>query len=378
MCKNKSFKKVVSAVAIVCALQFLCFQDMEVVALGKTTEETNYKDNIVTTNGRDLRGKFKKDSSLCKKLLYDRESDTGKISSKIEQELNEEGIFDDQIESMSEEMLDGIENHDILEAVNLYYQVDKEGDLEIITPEKVDEVISEQYDTELEKVNEDGLLKKIFSSWNVKASAATKAYNYSKNSVNSGVLQQGIMVTTTDEKGVLRVWYQATWLSSPHCRGIDICGVCTGFGTPEVSTIDTSYYYNYTVTDVSPKGGTVEHKEKTVTPKTYTKTNGVIVSQNLFSQWSKIESSTWYPFSMTLKEYIKIEYDLYIPSSRYKDRNVIVADYWHKKDSTTYDISPTFSSDGSISLGLTATQNSTYKHISPNLAENFTYSSSTK
>lgn len=312
--------------------------------------------------------------------MYDREKETGILNSEKEEKLNELGIFDDQIESMNQETIDNIEKHEIVDASNEYYQVDEQkGTLVRIGAERIDKVIGEQYKDEIEKVSSNGILSHIYNLWNPKAKAATiRGYDYSKKSVNSGILQQGVMVTTTGETGKLRVWYKATWITSPHCRGIDICGVYTSFGTPLVDTINTTYYYDYTVRDISPRGSVVRHEKNTVIPNYYYKSNGVIVSQNLYSQWKKIEASTLYPFAYTLDEYIQIEYDLAIPKSKYKDYNMVLADYWHKKDSTTYTINPTFSSDGTISLGLSSDKTSTYIHISPNLAANFTYSSGNK
>lgn len=370
---NKKSRNIVSFIAVICMIQFSCIQNTHIYAAMKSSK---MYDSMIS-NGRNLLHNFKKDSSLCKKLLYDKQEDTGLIDSSKEEELNEMGFFDSQIESMDQETIQNIENHEVVQAANVYYQVNEKKELIQMSQDKIDTVISQKYKKQIQKVDSDDSSNWFDKLWNTKAKAATKAYDYSKKSVNSGVLQQGVMVTTTGEKGILRVWYQATWLESPHCRGIDICGVSVKYGTPVTRTVNTEYYYNYKVHN-KYSGQLIQHKEKTVTPKYYIKNNGVIVSQNLFSQWSKIQSSNWEPFKMSLNEYIKIEYDISIPSSNYRDLNLVVADYWHKKDSTTYQFNPSFSADGSISLGLSSSQTSTYTHIAPNLAENFTYTSGNK
>lgn len=333
--------------------------------------------NIMSGNGRNLFDTFKEDSPLCKKLIHERQKDTGLIDSSKEEKLNEMGFFDSQIESMDKETIDNIENHEVVQAANVYYQVNDKNELVELSSDKIDAVILKKYKSQIEKIDSKGYLSRLNSLWNMKAKAATKAYDYSNKSVNSGVLQQGVMVTTTGEKGILRVWYQATWLESPHCRGIDVCGVSVKYGTPVVNSVNAEYYYNYQVHNTVSKQR-IKHEEKSVVPNYYVKNCGVIASQNLYSQWNRIETSNWYPYKMSLDEYIKIEFDISIPSNRYKDLNLVTADYWHKKDSTTYQINPSFSSDGTISLGLSSSQTTTYTHVAPNLAENFTYTSGNK
>lgn len=370
---SKKSSKIVSFIAIICMIQFLCIQNTHIYAAMKPSKIFD----SMYSNGRNLFNNFKKDSSLCKKLLYDKQEDTGLIDSSKEEELNEMGFFDSQIESMDKETIHNIENHEVVEAANVYYQVNEKNELVKMSSEKIDTIISKKYKSQIQNVDSEDYLSWLDKLWNIKAKAATKAYDYSNKSVNSGVLQQGVMVTTTGEKGILRVWYQATWLESPHCRGIDICGVSVKYGTPVAKTVNAEYYYNYKVHN-NVTGQLIKHEENTVIPKYYVKNTGVIASQNLYSQWSKIQSSNWYPYKMSLNEYIKIEYDISIPSDNYKDLNLVIADYWHKKDSTTYQINPSFSTDGSISLGLSSSQTSTYTHIAPNLAENFTYTSGNK
>lgn len=366
-------RKVICFIAIICMIQFLCIQNTRVYAAKMPVKA--YK--AIFSNGRNLFESFKEDSSLCKKLIYDRQEDTGLLDSSKEEELNEMGFFDSQIEKMDKETINNIQNHEVLEAANVYYQVNDKEELVKMSSDKIDSVISKKYENQIKKVDSRGYISQLNKLWNMKAKAATKAYDYSKKSVNSGVLQQGVMITTTGKQGILRVWYQATWIESPHCRGIDICGVSVKYGTPVVSTVNTEYYYNYKVHNTYTTQ-LIQHEEKTVVPKYYIKNNGVIASQNLYSQWSKIQSSNWTPYKMSLNEYIKIEYDVSIPSDKYKDLNLVVADYWHKKDSTTYQFNPSFSSDGTISLGLSSSQTSTYTHVAPNLAENFTYTSGNK
>ncbi len=366
-------KKVLSVFTVISMIGFMCEQNIDSYAIEKNAKN-KYQDLIIS-NGRNLCDKFKSDSALCKKLLYDKEHDTGILDEKKEQMLNEMGIMDQQLVSMDKKTIDSIENHEIISAVNVYYQVNSEGLLEKISADEIDEIASQTYENEIKKVKSDSILNKL---WNSKAKAADRAYNNSRNDVNSGVLQQGIIVSTSNQSGVLRVWYKAEWLSSPHCRGIDICGVSTKYGTPLVDTVSVSHFYDYRVTNTTPRGHEVQHDSKTVVPKYYYNTRGVIATPNLYSSWSKIKSSNWYPYKMSLKEYIVIEYDLAIDKKNYKSTNMIIADYWHKKDTTTYQINPSFSSDCTISLGLTSQQEKTYTHVSPNLAANFTYSSGNK
>ena len=77
--------------------------------------------------------------------MYDKEHDTGILDEKKEQMLNEMGIMDQQLVSMDKKTIDSIENHEIISAVNVYYQVNSEGLLEKISADEIDEIASQTY-----------------------------------------------------------------------------------------------------------------------------------------------------------------------------------------------------------------------------------------
>lgn len=100
------------------------------------------------TNGHNLLDKYDRSSSLCKKLKYDYNINTGVLNKDVEKNLNSIGIFDSEIEDMDDRLLNSLNKCDEYSIAVTYYEENSDGVWVDMDSSDIDDYI-EEYSEEL-------------------------------------------------------------------------------------------------------------------------------------------------------------------------------------------------------------------------------------
>ena len=99
-------------------------------------------------------------------MEYDKENDRTELPEKIEEQLNEVGIFDSEIERFDNETIVKLEDAVSTEISVMYYSVDdKTGEKVEMSAEEIDETIAkniEEGDIEYEDENNQNLITELY------------------------------------------------------------------------------------------------------------------------------------------------------------------------------------------------------------------------
>lgn len=105
-----------------------------------------------TTSGRDLLSDYKKDSALCQKLAQEYAEHRTSLSEETEKKLNEMGVFDDEINDLSQEQLKSIDGAYNCSVKINYYEEDAKGKYKKMNLTEIDKAVEEKYGEEIEKI----------------------------------------------------------------------------------------------------------------------------------------------------------------------------------------------------------------------------------
>lgn len=209
--------------------------------------------NIVSVQAREIKEKdkqikqsFSEQSKgkkyTTKKIKEEKNNSTDLLQGDVENYLNQEGMFDDEIKSLDDVTLDEISNCDLeylgvqtsyfeLINENIETTVNEEDNNQSnyieLNPEEIEEVIAEQYyDVDLsDNVEDTSIMNKILEDVGLKATEVYADDNYQeKNPANGSYLKRTILVVPTLLNGVQYYKLLATyeWLTMPINRLVDV------------------------------------------------------------------------------------------------------------------------------------------------------------
>lgn len=209
--------------------------------------------NLVSVQAKELKEKgnqMKKSFSeqskgkkyTTKKIKEEKKNSTNLLGEDVENYLNQEGMFDDEIKSLDDVTLDEISNCDLeylgvqtsyfeLINENIETTVNEENNNQSnyieLTPEEIEEVIAEQYyDVDLSDETEDiSVVDKVLETIGLKATEVYASNNYDeKGPANGSYLKRTILIVPTLLNGVQYYKLLATyeWLTMPINRLVDV------------------------------------------------------------------------------------------------------------------------------------------------------------
>ena len=336
-------------------------------------QEVSNDDSLiqVQTEAPNLIDNYDEDSILCNKLEYDAYNDVTDLKADVEKELNEAGIFDEEIEELDDETIDEL-NRSINTTVSISYicvDEDEDGTVTEMDNDEIDDIVEERIEENKIDYEEDkSLLEEFGESIGIipkKVDASEPLYEDWNHPKTKNKVKQTIYACQFKKKGKIYVTAKAYWLEEAYHRNIDVFGVCT----KNCNIIRNTAKCKHTATCRTVyKGGRVE-KEALETHPTAgeNETNGVAFKVNLFGKRSDINL---YKLSRTNEYYREVYYDdEYIEvkfQCRYESKYVAFATSYHHS-MTSKSITPSISISGSgISVGISGSSKNYYVKLSYN------------
>lgn len=263
---------------IVYALEFIEKEDCESKASVVNNEETEFEKA------------YDNNEYVKRKVDEEVENITGIIDEKIEEKLNEGGMFDDEIKKIDSETLVELEQADVeqLDILTEYYLYNNDMDLELVkmNNEEIDQVFGEEYydssfdEVEYEAKKDDSLLLEIGRTIGLvpeKAYAAT-AYEYGNEKKVSGAILKKTMIVVpiTDKK--FKIYVECEWKNTKYLfpREVDLLKIT--WDVNKMLYDDTSVCRTGTNAKVETVYTVTTRKQLTgqlLSSQTYTKTDNI-------------------------------------------------------------------------------------------------------
>lgn len=232
------FKKFLTIEMIVVFSMFTVLNESSILTVYAEEIDEQFEpiSQIVQTNGYDLIENYNEDSDLCKKLEEEVDNSTEILDSDIEEKLNKVGIFDEEIEEFSEELIELLNNGVNYNIYIEYSEVNDDGNRILMNPDSVDEIIYEKYyeDSDIAKTDSQGQETENIATYTLSSSDTTNV------ETNKGKLKQTVMALQNSSSNRVYIYYCASWIETPSCRSQDVCGVSVGGARPVYNTIGGS------------------------------------------------------------------------------------------------------------------------------------------
>lgn len=353
--------------------------------------QSTYAEDIILNNNYDIEKDTKCDyEELCNQYQYiemktetEVDSVTGVIDEELEEELNRNGIFDDEIEN---NLLDEIEDisFDDVELISvevLYYAINDTKELEgkkvtedemlELKPEQVDMYMAEKYYDEKTELNDeisksfkemndnDTINEKTFSDKFLEAvgikpknvyAAQSRQYSYGgKNSQNPTLLKKTAILFQHKQGGDVHVIVDFFWTEMPKYRNLDVAYIILGYCTLDISMpVSVKRYWTRIVHNTSSHDrriGTIYENGKTFIEKSSQDfvscgyplksnnysyhTNNIVSAVNLYHKPKED-----YPYYIYM-EYKNegVTFDFYVEPDYGKKQALLTLNYSHTKTS---------------------------------------------
>lgn len=208
----------------------------ESIITNKTCVVTSESDEIA-----NLENGFDKDGSLSKKLEYDVDNNVTKLPDEIEEQLNEIGVFDEDINSLNSDTIKELSKACNISVQIEYTGIDKDdevfkmnnGDINDLIDECIDDNTIEYEEYEEKQNFLDNILTKVgIIPEKVYGAGRINEQNSEKRGCDgvseSGAMKQLIYAYQWQKGGQLYVVASATWLKEAHYRNKDVFSVHVG------------------------------------------------------------------------------------------------------------------------------------------------------
>lgn len=327
----------------------------------------------------NLKNGLDEDGSLVKKLEYDADKDATELPNEMEESLNEVGVFDEDINSLSEETRDDLSKASSIGVQIEYTEMNETNESNLTEVEKVNSLVEDCIDNDLldySEVEETNRIEDFLTSVGIlpqKVYGADKKINEHKSDEknknygvsSSGAVKQIIYAYQFKKGGQIWVVATAKWLKIPNNRQKDVFSVY----------IDNS--------DLLPSTFKCTHKaDQILLPamkvinKKETHPSAYVVGAN-----GKSVAYTFDLFGNNFNDDILIEYlnDTVEISLRAKVENkniktvTIVTHYMHCKTGISPSPSVSLDAKGLPSIGVGVNVFAKYEEITNNPLMNYTY-----
>ena len=319
------------------------------------------------TNAPNLVDGCEKNSVIEKKLEYDVENDTTKLKDNVEMELNEIGIFDEEINDLDKDTIDAL-NRSINTQISIsYIEIDElTGKTKELNEDEINEEIQDQIDSDKIECEDESVLKELgekigFLSVTVKASKPIHEewdHPTTKNKV-----KQTLYACQFKKKGTIYVTAKAYWLQEAYYRNNDVFGVTVGRCdiVPHSWSCKHTATYRYVVTSPFYSTGT---QKKETHPSAYDigdSANGIAYTVNLFGDRKKMKACQ---YAGTIEHYDDEKIEIKFQCKYTSKKSVkLVTSYYHSETNKT--IEPSIGVDsGGISLSVSSSSTQYYSKLS--------------
>lgn len=339
----------------------------------------NAKENNViectNTNVLNLSNNTGEKSMLLDKLEYDVDNNVTELPNKIEERLNEVGVFDSEIEQLDNYTINKLKKSINTQVSVIYYKSnEKTGKQEEMRQEEVDSIIEENIQEGVCEYEEtDNLLSKILTkiglnSVEVKAASASASdTDYSPSKAVKSVL-----ICTQEKKGgKISVSYTATWLKEAYYRGKDVLGVTMKRANYNKNSLKCYHTVNHSWTQtvyLDKHAFRTNHSERLSTNPTakHTGVSGFTFTVNLFGERNKMNG-----LGISNEKYTNECINITFTCKASSKKSVVLAtDYNHWKSNIS--VSPSISvSEEGISVGISGEKTNYYQKLDGNAYVNF-------
>ena len=365
--KNKSL--ITKILVLILVISYVQYTKTQVNANDITASNVEIQSS--DSNIPNLVDDYDEESVLCQKLEYDAQRDTTELPSKIERELNEVGVFDEEINNLDENTLDELSNSINIKVHISYISVDdKTGKINELDSDEIDDIIDEQIDDgkiDYEETDDNSFLSDIASAigflpLNVKAKEPIyEDWDHPKAST-SGAMKQTVYACQFSKKGTIYVTAKATWLKEAYYRNKDVFGVSVA----NADIIAGSYSCLHTATHVTFCNSSYTWDYLSTKPNSWIvggAGDGIAYTVNLFGNRKKMNArQSIYFGEQYSNEFIQIKFRCKYTSKK----NVkLVTHYKHCKTSNS--ITPSISiSTGGLSVDVSGSSKNYYDEITHN------------
>lgn len=260
--------------------------------------EIGYSRGIHTgnTNASNLRDNSDKDSILVKKLQYDKEKHSTKFSKKVEEKLNEVGLFDSEIEQFDKETIDIIQNSSYTQVSVVYYKEDNNtGEKIQMSQEEIDLLINEKIqDGEMEyKKKGGGIIEKMLKGIGIIPVDVKAASESDTDQSPSGALKSYLIVSQSKKGQKIYVTYTSTWLKEAYYREKDVMGLEFVNVASDKSSFKCDHWATYTCKSMDGNGKYSYREETKHTKPTAKKVKGAgfTYTVNLFGDRASMNAN---------------------------------------------------------------------------------------
>lgn len=183
------------------------------------------------------------DSYLDVYLEMQADEDGTELPDDVEKELNESGLFDDEIESLPENVKRDLENGAEYEVqifyTNVIENVDGSCKAEALTDDEISDYIYEEYGDEIQVYEEENesMVSKLFEKEKVRANTVCKQ----DSQTVSNKFKHSLMIEKNSNKSYYTVTYIANWTSAPYYKFNDLMG----FTVQNGELVDTESVNSY-------------------------------------------------------------------------------------------------------------------------------------
>lgn len=348
------------------------------------------------------------ESALEQYLDIQAEQNTTDFNPEVEEELNEAGLFDDEIKTIDKDIINDINNGKDFEVYNNYYLIientednkknnDLDGtdkpiynndildiseldlrtldteDLNIknkfkaieLNDDVVDSIIETIYEDEIE---ESSLLSKINNIITHKVNAKNHVasdYNSKNGSkLNSGVIKMTVIITQHNKEKDVNISYTANWLTPPHHRLNDAFGVHLDNGTFIKNSVKTKYSCKEKCFNLKTKKTTYKNLSYNENGKLICKGSTVASIANLKDDTIKNNNALMYNNNIII---ITITAKAHIKNTSKSIRYIIAYGmYYHQQYIKNLNISAGMSIDGSGSISFSPSVSKKMYPVRPN------------
>ena len=152
----------------------------------------------IETNAENSYALENDEEALCQKIEYDEDNDSTDLNDSLEKELNKVGIFDDDIELLSDDTIKDLNN-----AVSIYTDISYSyEDGTLMNAEDVDAIVEEKYKKEIEEEkSENTLFEKISKvlDFTPEAVEVDTINEKTGTGIDKGVMKQTIYILVVDD-----------------------------------------------------------------------------------------------------------------------------------------------------------------------------------
>ena len=314
-------------------------------------------------------------TTLKEFLEVEAENNTDILDENIESELNDKGIFDEEIKQFDDNIVDLLnEGYEYNTYVTYYELSENDNNFEdghALDDRQVDEIIEEICSDEIkEDIEKNESIGDTFSE-----ALGLSFTSYASQDIKlskSGAVKQTLTIVNASKNrnGSKRVFvsYIVTWLKAPLYTHTDVFGIAIKNATPVYDTIKCKYAYTQNIQNITPDGSSIFSEERItedIIGRTKRNSYGVAADVNLATdRYIGSTSIRFYNHVMTLSFYCTIDNE--------KDIKYVVpvGEYYHQKK--TIGISPSYTITDK-SIGISASVESYMELIKPNTSLTFYY-----